>query len=216
MIERHRQGGDETVAGRIAATLAARIIAGEAAPGARLRQDDLAAEFGASHVPVREAFRRLEAQGLVERLPRRGVRVPPLDPAAIREVTAMRAALETLALAHALPRMTAADIAGARAALAAGNGSAAIRDWEQANRGFHRALVAPCAMPRLLAAIDDLHRADARFLFATWRRLGWQDRSAEEHDSILAAVVAGDTAAACARLGRHIEAAGAALAAAVA
>ena len=69
---------DGTLAGRIARTLADRIVAGTIAPGTRLRQDHVAAEFRASHVPVREAFRRLEAQGLVDNEPRRGARVPPL------------------------------------------------------------------------------------------------------------------------------------------
>ena len=49
----------ETVAARISRILAERIVAGQLAPGTRLRQDHIAGEFGASHVPVREAFRQL-------------------------------------------------------------------------------------------------------------------------------------------------------------
>ena len=64
---------DTTVAGRITRALAERIISGEFEPGMKLRQDHFAEEFGASHVPVREAFRRLEAQGLAVSEPRRGV-----------------------------------------------------------------------------------------------------------------------------------------------
>ena len=73
---------DDTIASRISRVLADRIIRGELAPDARLRQDHIAEEFGTSHVPVREAFRRLEAQGLAINLPRRGVRVasPPTPP----------------------------------------------------------------------------------------------------------------------------------------
>lgn len=67
---------DETIAARISRMLADRIIAGTMEAGAKLRQDHIVEEFGASHVPVREAFRRLEAQGLVVSEPRRGVRVP--------------------------------------------------------------------------------------------------------------------------------------------
>ena len=65
----------ETKAAQIARALADRIISGTLEPGARLRQDHVAEEFGASHVPVREAFRLLEAQGLAKNEPRRGVRV---------------------------------------------------------------------------------------------------------------------------------------------
>ncbi|WP_407818396.1 GntR family transcriptional regulator, partial [Staphylococcus aureus] len=63
---------EDTIAARISRTLADRIVRGELSPGERLRQDHIAAEFGASHVPVREAFRRLEAQGLAASIPRRG------------------------------------------------------------------------------------------------------------------------------------------------
>eukprot|EP01032_Pedospumella_encystans_P034712 gene34712-39246_t len=93
----------DTVASRISRALAERIIHGELVPGSRLAQDHIAEEFGASHVPVREAFRRLEAQGLVVSIPRRGVRVASFDLKQVREVAEMRAALEVLALRHAAP-----------------------------------------------------------------------------------------------------------------
>ncbi len=207
---------DHSIAGRIAETLADRIVAGEVAPDTPLRQDRIAEEFGASHVPVREAFRRLEARGLVVREPRRGVRVPPLDAAVILEVTEMRAALETLALRHAAPNLTPDSLAAAQQAIDDAGASDDIRVWEAANRRFHRAILRDCGMPRLLAAIDDLHAADARFLFAAWRRMNWQPRSGHEHREILAAlrVAAADRAAGI--LQTHITAAGAALRTAVA
>ncbi len=202
---------DRSIAGQIAQVLAARIVAGEIPPDSRLRQDRVAEEFRASHVPVREAFRRLEAQGLVVSEPRRGVRVPPLDPAAIAEVTEMRAALETLALRHALPRIGAADLAEAEAALADSEGSDEIGIWEAANRRFHRATVRACAMPRLLSAIEDLHAASARFLFATWQHLDWEARSEAEHRRLLSALRKRDEAAAVRILRQHVLAAGEAL-----
>ena len=99
---------EDTIAVRIAKALAERIIAGTIEPGARLRQDHIAEEFETSHVPVREAFRRLEAQGLAISEPRRGVRVASFDLSEVKEVAAMRAALEVLALRHAAPHLTAA------------------------------------------------------------------------------------------------------------
>src|ERR1700742_1195790 len=95
-----------TVATRIAETIAERIIAGILLPDIPLRQDHVAREFNSSHVPVREAFRQLEAQHLVISLPRRGVRVAPLDATSIREISEMRAALEVVALRHAFLRLT--------------------------------------------------------------------------------------------------------------
>jgi DNA-binding GntR family transcriptional regulator len=162
-------------------------------------------------VPVREAFRRLEAQGLVQSEPRRGVRVPPLDPDAVLEVTEMRAALETLALRHAFDRIGPAEIGLARDAIAAGEASRDIQVWEATNRRFHRILITPCGMPRLLAAIDDLHRASARFLFATWRALDWQPRSDQEHRVYLAAIARGNAIEAGRLLEAHVRDAGHAL-----
>jgi DNA-binding GntR family transcriptional regulator len=202
---------DSTLASQISRALAARIVEGAIAPGERLRQDHVAAEFGASHVPVREAFRRLEAQGLVVSEPRRGVRVAGLDPQAVREVTEMRAALEALALRHAVPNLGPQDLASARQAMADSAASADLRVWEQANRRFHGALLAPCRMPRLLAAIDDLQSAASRILFAAWQTRDWQPRSEKEHRLILRAVEQGDAEDAAARLARHILAAGEAL-----
>lgn len=213
MSSKQEEGANRSIAAEIARILAERIVSGALAPGERLRQDHIAAEFQASHVPVREAFRRLDAQGLVVTEPRRGVRVASLDPADIMEVAAMRAALEALALGHALPRLAPADLTAARLALKEGMmRTGNLPALEEANRRFHRALTAPCAMPRLVAAIADLHQASARHLFATWRDLGWQARSDAEHQAILEAVEARRADRACALLSDHIIAAGSALA----
>jgi DNA-binding GntR family transcriptional regulator len=202
---------DQSVAGRIAAALADRIVSGALSPGSRLRQDHVAQEFQASHVPVREAFRKLEAQGLIISKPRCGVRVSQLDPGVVLEVTEMRAALEGLALHHALPRLGKSDLDAARQALVEGEASDQIAVWEAANRRFHLAITAPCGMPRLMASIGDLHRSDARFLFATWKQLDWQPRSDTEHWAILDAIERRNSKRACALLESHVREAGRAL-----
>lgn len=202
---------DRSIASRIAAALAARIVDGRLAPGTPVRQDHVALEFRASHVPVREAFRVLEGQGLLVSEPRRGVRVAPLDPSIVREVTQMRAVLEALALRHAMPNMNVAALEAAEQALRDGEASGEIAVWEQANRRFHRALLAPCAMPRLLLQLDELHQVSARFLFATWQGLSWRPRSDEEHREILRLARLGDAEAAAAALQKHVAAAGIAL-----
>lgn len=193
---------EETLAARISRVLADRIIAGDIEPGSRLRQDHVAAEFGASHVPVREAFRRLEAQGLAVSEPRRGVRVAAFDLAEVKEVAEMRAALEVLALRQAVPNLTAAILNAAEEATRAGDDSRDVRSWEEANRRFHRLIVAPCGMPRLLAAIDDLHAASARFLFSAWRS-DWE--TDHDHRAILAALRRGNVDLACTTLAQHVR-----------
>ena len=199
-----RESSKETLAALISRTLAERIIAGEIEPGARLRQDHIAEEFGASHVPVREAFRRLEAQGLAVSEPRRGVRVAAFDLSEIKEVAEMRAALEVLALRHAAPHLTPATLDAAEEATRVGDNSHDVRSWEDANQRFHRLIVEPCRMPRLLAAIDDLHAASARFLFSTWQS-NWEARTDHDHRAILVALRTGDLESACSILTRHVQ-----------
>lgn len=189
---------------QIAAALRAQIIGGELAAGAPLRQDSIAQRFGASHVPVREAFHRLQAQGLVVILPRRGVRVAPLDMASIRETVEMRGALEALALQHAMPGLDDRHIESLEAAQAQCDGAQTLAEWDLANRAFHRALVAPCGMPRLLAVIDTLQLANSRVVFAAGRSRGWQPRSNHDHRLIIDALRQRDAPRALSLLGRHI------------
>lgn len=204
---------ERSLVDRIADALAKRIVTGRLAAGAPLRQDHVATEFNASHVPVREAFRRLEARGLVRSEPRRGVRVTAMDAASILELSEMRAVLEVLALRHAMQNLTDEDLSAAETALVTGEVSDELEIWDIANRHFHRALVTPCGMPRLLAAIDDLHEAGARFLYATWQTFERQSATdALEHRAILAAACSGNQEEACFLLHTHIVTAGQALA----
>lgn len=198
---------DDTIAIRISKVLADRIIAGELAPGSRLRQDHVAEEFGASHVPVREAFRRLESQGLVASEPRRGVRVAGFSLEDVREVAEMRAALEVLALRNAMPHLTRAILDQAEETNRAGDRAPDVQAWETANRNFHRTILSPCAMPRLLKAIDDLHTASARFLFSGWRA-EWEAPTDRDHRAILDALRAGQAETAASVLARHIQTVG--------
>ncbi|MFD2263299.1 GntR family transcriptional regulator [Lacibacterium aquatile] len=197
----------DTLAVQISRILADRIIAGQMAPGSRLRQDHIAEEFQASHVPVREAFQRLEAQGLVVSEPRRGVRVAGFSERDVREVAEMRASLEVLALRHAAPHLTLAILDAAEEATRAGDKAADARAWEEANQRFHRLILDPCGMPRLLATIEDLHAASARFFFAGWRA-EWEAPTDRDHRAILRALRAGQIEAAATTLGRHVLAGG--------
>ncbi len=195
---------EDTIASRISRILADRIVTGQLEPGTKLRQDHIAEEFGASHVPVREAFRKLEAQGLAVSEPRRGVRVASFDLKQVREVALMRAELEGLALRQAAPHLTASILDEAEEATVAGDNSRDVRSWEDANRRFHRLILVPCAMPRLLAAIDDLHSVSARFLFSAWRS-DWEVRTDHDHRAILGFLRQGNVDNAVAVLERHVQ-----------
>jgi DNA-binding GntR family transcriptional regulator len=193
-----------TIADRIYDTLSEQIIRGTLPPGEKLRQDHIARAFDTSHVPVREAFLKLEAHGLAVSLPRRGTRVSELDPAELREITEMRTALEVLALQHAGLAMTTAELHLAEEARKACDAAEDLPTWEARNRAFHRAILTPCRMPRLLAAIDDLHIASARHLLANWKS-GWSQREDKDHAAILSLLRRRDVSAACELLRRHLR-----------
>lgn len=195
---------NDTIAVRISKVLANRIIAGALEPGSRLGQEQVAEEFGASHVPVREAFRRLEAQGLVVSEPRRGVRVAGFSLNEAKEVAEMRAALEVLALRHAAPHLTKAILDQAEAINRTGEKAGDVAAWEEANISFHRLILTPCGMPRLLKAINDLQTASARFLLAGWQA-EWEAPTDRDHRAILDALRAGQVDAAAAVLARHVQ-----------
>ena len=116
----------------------------------------------------------------------------------------MRPALEVLALRHAAPHLTPAVLDAADEATRAGDASRDVREWEEANRSFHRLILEPCAMPRLLASIDDLHAASARFLFTAWQST-WEARTDHDHRAILAALRKGDLEMAGTTLGRLVQ-----------
>ena len=195
---------DETIAGRISRILADRIVAGALLPGSKLKQDHIAEEFGSSHVPVREALRRLEAQGLAISEPRRGVRVASFDLAQVQEVARMRAALEVLALRNAVPHLTPAILDQAERATLDGDAAMDVVAWEEANRRFHRLILTPCRMPRLLAVIDDLHAASARFLFAWWSS-SWVTPKDKDHRTMVALLRAQKLEQAATLLDRHVQ-----------
>ncbi|MCU1473275.1 GntR family transcriptional regulator [Amnibacterium sp.] len=88
---------------RIAAELRSAILTGEYAPGARIRQEDLAARYGASRVPVREALRILEADGLVTLVANTGAWVARLSLAECEEMYRIREKLEPLLIATSIP-----------------------------------------------------------------------------------------------------------------
>ncbi|MEV0380368.1 GntR family transcriptional regulator [Nonomuraea sp. NPDC050643] len=94
---------------RVADHLREAILSGAIAPGERIRQEDLAERLGASRLPVREALRMLEAEGLTEHHPRRGARVPLLDRHQVDVIYQMRERLEPLALTESIPHLTTDD-----------------------------------------------------------------------------------------------------------
>ena len=91
---------------RVAAELREAILAGEYSPGARIRQEDVAERHGASRVPVREALRRLESEGLVTLVANTGAWVAQLNLQECEEMYQIRERLEPLLLRYNVPLLT--------------------------------------------------------------------------------------------------------------
>ncbi|AKS36322.1 GntR family transcriptional regulator [Mycolicibacterium goodii] len=96
---------------RVANFLRQAILAGDIQPGERIRQEDIAERFGTSRLPVREALRMLEIEGLTENLANKGARVPLLSAHQVDVVYRMRESLEPLALTESIPRLDSATVA---------------------------------------------------------------------------------------------------------
>src|SRR5690606_23078002 len=101
-----------TLADRVFARLQDDIVRGELPPGTKLGETELAARYGVSRGPLREAIRRLESRKLLERIPHVGTRVAVLDASDLAEIYRVREALEGMAARLAAENMTADEIAG--------------------------------------------------------------------------------------------------------
>jgi DNA-binding GntR family transcriptional regulator len=169
-----------------------------------LRQAELAAEFGTSHIPVREALALLAEKGLVLALPNRGAVIPPMSAAQCRELALMRCALETLAIEQAMTSLQPEHLRRAELAHQRGRHAATMTGRASANWAFHDALYAAAPMPRLRSDIERLWTHTERYLRFAWREAGYEARSDVEHAEILVACRRGDVARAVALTREHI------------
>lgn len=205
-----------TLSSRLSTELRGQILHGTLAPGEKINLDRLRAEHGLSISPLREAMARLVADGLVRFEDQRGYTVAPISRADLAEITALRVALETMALARAVAQGDLdweSTVMGALYRLSKAN-RAAIDEWEGAHSAFHIALVSGCGQPRLMAMIATLRGLQDRYrlLFPE----GAQGESAAEHAAIAEAVTARESARSTVLLSAHIEATAAGLHAAMA
>jgi DNA-binding GntR family transcriptional regulator len=212
---------------RLASTIHARVLSGDIVRGARLPQEALAAEFGVSRTPVREALRKLQASGVVELLPNRGAVVRGPSAREIRESYEVRAELEGLAASLATARIGDAELLRLREAdelfrrsvdqLVAGRRRGTSDTpwdehdaWVQANDLFHQAILEAAGNRRLAEIMADLRRSFPREL--TWSALSANSRRLEDnvlqHGAVLDAIERRDASDARLRMIDHVHAAG--------
>lgn len=148
--------GYEPLARIVARHLRDAIFDGRLPHGAPVRQETVAQQLGVSRIPVREALRQLEVEGLVTIRPRSGARVTVLDFAECIEVYKIRERLEPLAFGESVGNLTDEELAAARDL--ADQMQAVAHDverWIELDRQFHLASYAGARMPRLARAVVD-------------------------------------------------------------
>ena len=187
------------------------ILHGNYAEGEPLRQDALAEELGVSRIPIREALRQLEAEGLVAFSPHRGAIVSSLSLEAIEEVFELRSTIEPDLLRRAIPRLTPyqldqADDVLDRYAVALRTGD--VSQWGELNWQFHSTLYAPSDRPVTLGIVQRLHQQSDRYLRMQLALTHGETRANEEHRAIAAATRAADVKKASALMRDHIAGAG--------
>lgn len=191
-----------------------KILRGEYPEGAPLRQDALAADLGVSRIPVREALRQLEAEGLVAFSPHCGAVVSSLSLDEIEELFDMRGILEAHLIKVAIPRMTKEVISRAEAILDAYEAAFARRDiaeWGALNWRFHSTLLSAADRPLTLGVLSNLHNQSDRYMRMQLALTHGEDRAIGEHRAILAAAKARDIEGASKLLHNHVITAGQAL-----
>ncbi|MBI3145321.1 MAG: GntR family transcriptional regulator [Pseudogulbenkiania sp.] len=188
-------------------TLRQRILSGEWADGSQLRQEALSRELGVSRVPVREALRQLEAEGLVTITDNKGAVVSQLSLPEIVELLRVRVLLECDVLLEAIPRQTGADIAEAEALLARFETALKDKDisaWGILNAQFHMALYRAANRPQTLALIEQLHNRTDRYTRMQILLADFSDRAHQEHNQLLELCRRKDAVSAAAFLRQHI------------
>jgi DNA-binding GntR family transcriptional regulator len=172
----------QSLTSAVADKLREQIIRGELAEGALLRQDAIATQFRVSRIPVREALRQLDAEGLIAIVPNRGAVVPALSPDDVEELFLIRALLEPEVLKLSIPRLTEEDLSEAASILRKYVSELRREDhlssWGRLNWQFHSILT------------HGMKRAN------------------EEHHQILEFCRQRDVEGACKLLRQHIEHAG--------
>lgn len=193
------RGGSSAVAPtkqeRAYRTIRERILSGVYGPGHRVVIGSLAAELGVSALPVREAIRRLEAEGLVVFRPNAGAHVAPADPALFDEEMTVLAVLEGYATALAAPRL--GDTAIARLSAITDSMEAAIARGDplafgRLNQEFHAVLYEHCPNAALVELLRDAGRRLDAIRRTVFVQIPYREaESVAEHRRLIALLASG-------------------------
>lgn len=194
-----------TTQGMVVGGLRDAILSGVLAGGQPLRQDEIAEHFGVSRMPVREALRQLEGEGMVSFYPHRGAVVSELSYKEVMEIIEIRTALEIMALRKAFPLLGEEEFRRAEEVLhSIDEEEDLVSRWGELNWRFHATLFAPAERPRLLSMIKAQHTAFERYI-RVHLALSDYEKPQRQHYELLDTCRSGEEGAAVEQLIRHIQ-----------
>ncbi|MFD3569934.1 GntR family transcriptional regulator [Streptomyces sp. NPDC058667] len=182
------------------------ITSGELRPGGQIRQDALAARFEVSRVPLREALKSLEAEGLVVHHIHRGYFVAELSLADLEEIYRIRELLETEAVRMAVRRMpegTVDTLEGVQGEVERAADEGDVPGMAAANRLFHFTLIEASGMPRLVRLIATLWDSTDAYRSLYYTEDPHRKQAVREHRAVISALRHGDEEAAIRWLDEH-------------
>ncbi len=189
-------------------TLRQAILKGDLKPGERLMEIQLAKKLGVSRTPIREAIRKLELEGLVLMIPRKGAEVAEITEKNLRDVLEVRGALEKLAVQLACDQITKAQIhelreaAGAfREALTSGN----VTEIAEADEHFHDLINLATGNQKLIQLLNNLREQMYRYRVEYLKNEAVYPQLLSEHDSLIRAIEKRQREQAAEIVCRHIE-----------
>jgi DNA-binding GntR family transcriptional regulator len=199
---------------RIADALRERILTMQLRPGVRLNVDDLRVMYDSSHIPIREALQRLEAEGLVTRLPNKGTHVAALNNSDALDLIDLRAQLEPMVATRALARRTANHVTVARRALARLqklDNKHKVPEFAEAHQEYHRSLLQPGLTPVYERHLTMIWQGLNRHMRYFYTIPEFSLAGSEQHEQMLALWTSGNPAFVTA-LSHHIATARSAIA----
>ncbi|MGC1504678.1 MAG: GntR family transcriptional regulator [Sulfitobacter sp.] len=192
----------------IANDLRERILSGEMAEGETIRQEALAEEYDVSRMPIREALKRLNAEGLVQWANNRGGSVTKHSLSQIGEIFDLRSLIEVDLFRHAIPAMTVADVTKCTRILEQMEASYLEDDvgkWGGLNHAYHSALYGAAGRELTKELLDRINLQSDRYVRMHLSVMKQKEPAKDEHRRLLDLAKEGRVEEACALLTQHIR-----------
>ena len=189
-------------------TLRQAIITGEFAPGERLMEISLAERLGVSRTPVREAIRKLELEGLVVMIPRKGAEVAKITEKRLKDVLEVRCALEELAATLACQRIDEegkTKLNNAHQEFINGIEKGDVLEITNLDEAFHECIFELTGNDRLVQMVNNLKEQMYRYRMEYVKGKDHHQTLVQEHNELLAAIISGEEESARNIMRQHIH-----------